>query len=231
MKRPAKVRCVSAPFRVRRRAPSGLSIAWLRTSPARVHHVNGGLFRHVEQRQVEQRPSQHFLVVHRLTDMVDPGQPGLGRGTAGGGFELDLPDLGQVRAVVDEMQQARAHAANGGNVQLARAHGLAEGRRPQSASAGHRVGGAVAPSDPRRRCSGPWAIWAVWAKPSCSVFKTDADLALLPDLDLFRHMLARPTEAHGGQQLAQPLGLGLGGGKLDKGHTLGLDPGRGCRGR
>ena len=47
---------------------------------AGVDHVLRRRLRDVEERGVEEQPSQHFLVVHGLRDVVDGGEPGVRSG-------------------------------------------------------------------------------------------------------------------------------------------------------
>jgi len=61
-------------------APAGRLDHLALDEAAGVQHVLLGRLRQVEKRRVKQQPRQHFLVVHRLRDVIDEGEAGLSLG-------------------------------------------------------------------------------------------------------------------------------------------------------
>ena len=111
---------------------------------ARIEHVLFGKLREIEQRLVEQQPSQHLLVVHRLGDVVDRGQPRVvPRACSAELREIDIPNLRKLALGIGEVHEAPAETPHGGNFQFARAERLPEGLVEQALRAIERRHGVI----------------------------------------------------------------------------------------
>ena len=80
----------------------------------------------VQQRRVKQQPGEHFLVVHGLRDMVDGRKSRCIGAVVPGLLELDVPHPTKIALLIQEVEEASAHAAHRRDIELARADGLAE---------------------------------------------------------------------------------------------------------
>ena len=65
-------------------------------------------------------------MVHRLPDLIDNRQAGVGAFAHRQRLELDIPDLCQLAGRIERIEQAATHAAHCRNFQLAGADLLAE---------------------------------------------------------------------------------------------------------
>src|SRR6185312_10138176 len=84
------------------------------------------MFSQVEQRRVEEEPSQHLLVLHRLRYVVESGEA-RARRRRGLRIEIDVPVAAKIGPVVDEIDEAAAEPAHRRDVDLARADDLPKG--------------------------------------------------------------------------------------------------------
>src|SRR6202030_1662452 len=93
--------------------------------PARIKDVLLLGFPQIEERGIEQHPSEHLLVLHGLGDMIDRRETSACSPLAGR-LEIDVPHKARFAPGVDEVDEAAAKTAYRGNFEVARADCLTE---------------------------------------------------------------------------------------------------------
>ena len=102
----------------------------------------GAVFRS-SMRGVEQQPRQHLLVMHRLRDVVDARQPGVGVAGRLRPASNSVSHTAELAAWIDEIEEAAADPADRRDFQFARADRLAEGRVAERFGAVQALAGIV----------------------------------------------------------------------------------------
>ena len=178
---------------------------------------------HVKDGRVEQRPAQHLIIAHRLGDVIHAAQSGVPIGSLAGFAKLDGPDVAQPARLVDEVKNAAADAPDRRDLHLAVANRLFEGRSAQRDgpfACRHRVLNPEPDIADRRPVHGVSRT----GEPRGFLIQHDPDIALPPERDLFRHMIARVNEAHRGKQFAKRLSIRPARGELDEFNAVHSDP-------
>ena len=189
-----------------------------------VDDVDGRRLREAEDRGVEERPGQHLVVGHRLGEVVDGEEAGVGdRDVVVGGNELGLPDPCERRALVEEVHDRAADAADRRDGELARADAALEGL---GAEGGGALDGGGGVPDAEADVADADAVGQVGGVGEALALGVDdeVDAALAVEGHVLGDVAAGLGEAHAVEE-AHQRGRGLGRGReLDELDAGNRDP-------
>ena len=155
------------------KAAVGVSITWLCTTPPGSTTSCHRSLPDIEQRCVEQKPGQHFLVVHGLGNVIDRGQSGARDAASLCRLELHVPEPAELlscrrrsrRRLPPTPRTAGMSSSPGPTL-------LAKGCVEELVGAFDRCRRIVEPAAPGRRPPGRCVMLKEWAKPSLSQLTT-----------------------------------------------------------
>ena len=196
----------------------------LRTDkPVRIDYIHHRRFAHVENCRVEQRPTEHVFIAHRLGKMVDPRQSCRRCGLGLHLLELDVPDIGKRGTLVDEMEHGPRKPTDRRDRKFTRADRLDKGLGPRgNRPLDHiirRRHHQTHVTNRRAAC-----VKGMACVPFRFLVQHDADVPLLPKRKGLVAVVRPLAETECGQNLLERPRLFAARCKLDKRNALGRNP-------